>query len=62
MLSEGNTYNKVKKNPTVKFQTRVNKLISNLENKGVIDIVQAKQLKTYNSIPPKLATWSQENP
>lgn len=54
MLKDDRTYKKIVKDPTNKFQLQSNVIVKDLLACKVIDELQAKYLKTYNAVSPKI--------
>lgn len=54
MLQDSNTYQLSNRDPTTRFQTMANKLVSRLREENMISKKEEMQLKTSNSVPPKL--------
>ncbi|XP_044754491.1 uncharacterized protein LOC123313604 [Coccinella septempunctata] len=54
LLSDTSTYKLLRSDPTKKIQVSGNKLISELHTGGFINDREAKSMKQYNSLPPKI--------
>lgn len=54
LINDTEVYSELPSNPTNKYQTKNNKLIGELKKKKFITDQQAKQLTTYNAVPPRM--------
>lgn len=54
LLEDDNTYRLLNNNPTNVYQQRSNDLINELKENGIISETDSRNMKSYNSVPPKL--------
>lgn len=54
MLNDTNTYEKINRDPTSKFQKLANDLFAQLNNEGLITKQQLTRFKCHNAVSPKL--------
>lgn len=53
-IDDTNIYQAINQDPTNKFQTQANRIVTELKNQNLISIQKEKQLKRHNSVSPKL--------
>ncbi|KAI4475993.1 hypothetical protein M0804_013951 [Polistes exclamans] len=54
LLEDNNTYSLLNKDPTNKFEKMANNLITKLQNESIITEAMGKNLRSYNTVSPKL--------
>ncbi|KAI4494771.1 hypothetical protein M0804_000972 [Polistes exclamans] len=54
LLEDTNTYSLLNNDPTNKFEKMANNLITKLQNESIISEGMGKNLRSYNSVTPKL--------
>ncbi|CAG5102878.1 Protein of unknown function [Cotesia congregata] len=54
LLNDQAIYKKVNKDPTARYQNRINTVIDDLLEEKLIEEIQAKSLKSHNFLPPRL--------
>lgn len=58
LLNDRNTYDKVQRDPTSRFQSKNNEIVRRLEDLGLLDYRTASKLRIYKAVCPKKYTGS----